>query len=196
VDGPRRDHLLYRPPAEIAARELWDRLANAPLGRDDLLAAAERLGGQPRLRTGVARTTPFASGDVLEYASPEQVPRRLERLIRKVNAANPKLHPLLHAVGIYMETLLIHPLPDGNGRLARLLFQVSLRQTVGLKAPILPLGPACAANRPALMAAYLAWYFDRDAEPLVDFVTAALEELVSLYVRTARPTPRPAHTER
>jgi len=75
---------------------------------------------------------------------------------------------LLHAIGIYFDTLLIHPLPDGNGRLARLLFQAALRQTIGLSAPVFPLGPACAANRPALIAAYLAWEFDRNAQPLVD----------------------------
>jgi Fic family protein len=100
-----------------------------------------------------------------------------------LNEPTPQLHPLLHAIAVYYETLLIHPLRDGNGRLARLLFQLSLRQTIGLKAPIFPLGPACAANRPALLAAYLAWEFDRNAQPLVNFILAALSSLIRLYER-------------
>ncbi len=36
------------------------------------------------------------------------------------------------------------------------------------------------------MGAYLAWEFDRNAQPLVDFVTAAVEQLVALYVRTSK----------
>jgi len=87
---------------------------------------------------------------------------------RLASSSRPSGEPLLHAIGIYFDTLLIHPLPDGNGRLARLLFQAALRQTIGLSAPVFPLGPACAANRPALIAAYLAWEFDRNAQPLVD----------------------------
>jgi Fic family protein len=132
-------------------------------------------------------TTPFPSGHYLEFVASEQVRSRFDRLLRRLNETEPKLQPLLHAIGIYYETLLIHPLRDGNGRLARLLFQVSLRQTIGLRAPILPLGPASVASRPALIGAYLAWEFDRNAQPLVDFVTAAVEQLVSLYVRTAKP---------
>jgi hypothetical protein len=190
LDDPKRDHLLRRPPAEVAARALWDRLAAGPLRLDDLLSAAGSLGGEPRLRTRPARTTAFASGHVLEYAAPDRVPARLERLLGRVNAAAPALHPLLHAVGIYQECLLIHPLPDGNGRLARLLFQVSLHRTLGLRAPVFPLGPACAANRPALIAAYLAWEFDGEAGPLVDLIAAALEQLAALYARTARRKPQ------
>lgn len=183
LGGGPNIHLLQRPPSEVAARRLWDRFAVGPLHPPDLLTAATLLGGTASFRTRAAQTTRFASGHKLEYLATERVPGRVARLCRAAGEREPKLHPLLHATGIFFETLLIHPLPDGNGRLARLLFQASLHRTLGLKAPVFPLGPACAANRPALMSAYFAWYFDRDAQPLVDFVTSALEALVLLYSR-------------
>ena len=132
-------------------------------------------------------TSRFESGHYKEFVPPDQVEPRLRRLLRRINSSEPKVHPLLHAVGIFFETTLIHPLPDGNGRLARLLFQLDLHRTIGLRAPILPLGPACAANRPAFVAAFLAWEFDRNAQPMVDFITAAIEQLLTLYRRNAKP---------
>lgn len=175
-----------RPPSELAAQHLWKRLAAGPLTQADLLEASRLLGGEARLRSGAMHTKPFASGHYKVFVPRDQVEPRLDRLLQRINTGTPQLHPLLHAVGIFFETTLIHPLPDGNGRLARLLFQMALRRTIGLKAPILPLGPACAANRVALTAAFLAWEFDRDAQPLVDFVTAALDQLVTLYTRPPR----------
>jgi hypothetical protein len=192
LDGAGRAHLGQRPPSELAGRILWARLAEGPLDVPDLLAAAEALGADPRLRSTAVRTTAFASGQELEFAGADRIPARLARLLRRLNQPLATDAPLLHAVGIYFEALLIHPLPDGNGRLARLLFQVALRQTLGLRAPILPLGPACAMNRPLLIASYLKWEFDRDAQPLVDFIVAAVTALVDLYERTGtRPVAPP-----
>jgi Fic/DOC family len=172
---------LGRPPSELAAQHLWEQRAAGPLTQADLLEAARLLGGEARLRIGGMETSRFESGHYLAFVAREQVEPRLDRLLRRINRGEPRLHPLLHAVGIYFEATLIHPLSDGNGRLARLLFQLALRQTIGLKAPILPLGPACAANRALLTAAYLAWEFDRNAQPLVDLVAGALRQLVELY---------------
>jgi len=185
---PSRDHLTRRPPSEIAARRLWTRLDSDLLVEQDLQTASDELGGSPCFRTKPSRTTAFASGHVMEYAAPDRIGARVRRLLNSVNKQPRSFHPLLHATGIYYETLLIHPFVDGNGRLARLLFQTALRRTLGLRAPVFPLGPACAVNRPALIAAYLAWEFDRNARPLVDFIAAALAALIALY---DRPKPAP-----
>lgn len=190
-EGGGRQHLRLRPPSEVAARLLWDRLAVGPLSPADLLQAAAAAGGTARFRTGRALTTAFASGHRLEYLNSEHISRRVASMLAKLNDPTTGRHPILHAIDIYFDTLRIHPLPDGNGRLARILFQAALRQTIGLRAPILPLGPACAANRGALMAAYLAWDFDRNAQPLVDFIVAALSALIDLYERTGLKAARP-----
>lgn len=181
VVGEEHGRRRHRPQSELAAKHLWEVSAAGPLVQTDLLEAARLLGGQPRLRPGRMFTSRFESGHFKEFVARDQVEPRLDRLLRRINKGEPRIHPLLHAIGIFFETTLIHPLSDGNGRLARLLFQVDLHRTIGLRAPILPLGPACAANRPALVAACLAWEFDRDAQPLVDFVTCAVESLVALY---------------
>jgi hypothetical protein len=183
LDGGSGPHLSRRPPSELAGKHIWERLAEGALGLPDLLASAETLGADPRLRSHEMRTSPFASGHQVEYAGADHVPMRLARLLRRLSAPPANADPLLHAIGIYFETLLIHPLPDGNGRLARLLFQAALRQTLGLRAPVFPLGPACARNRPLLIASYLKWELDRDAQPLVDFIAAALSSLLRLYER-------------
>lgn len=178
-----RDKLLRRPPSEHAAQLLWERAAYGPLDEETLFKASRLTGGGDHFRPARMATSTFPSGHYLEYLSAAQVRPRFARLLRRINAPDPNLHPLLHAIAIYFETLLIHPLRDGNGRLARLLFQLALRQTIGLAAPILPLGPACAASRPALIGAYLAWEFDRNARPLVEFLTAAVSALIDLYER-------------
>jgi hypothetical protein len=185
ADDPLPRNFGTRPPSELAAQLLWERAAHHALQPADLLEAAARLGGAPRLRTGGARTTAFASGHRLEYTAADCIPRRVEALLRRLFTASDQ--PLLHAIEIFVETLLIHPLPDGNGRLARLMFQLALRQSIGLRAPVFPLGPACAANRSALVSAYLALELKRDPEPLITFVATALNALVALYARSGTP---------
>lgn len=187
-----KDKLLRRPASERAAQALWESAAAGPLEVADLLNASGLTGGRDQFRSGRIATSAFPSGHYREFIAPEQVPPRVDRLLRRLNETDPQLHPLLHAIAIYYDTLLIHPLRDGNGRLARLLFQLSLRQTIGLRAPIFPLGPACAANRAALVGAYLAWEFDRNAQPLVEFILAAVQALIGLYERTGpKPPPSP-----
>ena len=122
-------------------------------------------------------TTAFASGEAMEFLWLPHVRGRLDRLIGLVLEAQPQLPPVAHAIAILFETLVVHPLQDGNGRLARLLFQGSLRRTLGLRSPVFPLGPAFAANRRFLLSAYLAWHLDHEPGPLVHFVQAAIRAL-------------------
>lgn len=173
-----------RPASEIAARLLWERLDKGPVRPADLLIAATACGASPGFRSARARTTPFASGHQLEFLAPDRIAPRLERMLVHLNHPPRSTQPLLHAAEILFDTLLIHPLPDGNGRLSRLLFQLALRQTIGLRAPVFPLGPAFALNRSALIGAYLAWEFDHNAQPLFNFIAAALTTLVELYGRS------------
>jgi hypothetical protein len=175
ADRADNAHLLARPPSELAAWRLWRPLAAGPLDAAALPDLARLLGGDagPVGVKGMA-TDRAASGHRFLFAPRAEVPGRLARLLAQVDAPAPALPLLLHAAGIYLETLLVHPWRDGNGRLARLLFQASLRRTTGLAAPLYPLGPAKALHREHHLRALLAWELDRDPRPLLDFLLDAV----------------------
>jgi Fic/DOC family len=174
TDRGSNDHLLARPPSELAAWRLWELLGSGRLDSAALLDLARLLGGAAQLRQGAKATTASASGHIFRFAPPATVPARLKALLDRMGERRPELPPLLHAVGVYLETLLIHPLPDGNGRLARLLFLGALHQTAGLEAPICPLGPSIALHRAHVLQCYLAWETEKNPLPLIDFVVKAL----------------------
>jgi Fic family protein len=56
-------------------------------------------------------------------------------------ANDPQLSTLLPAYA-FARTIIAHPFPDGNGRLARALVHAALARTYDLNAPVLPLAPA------------------------------------------------------
>lgn len=167
------DHLLARPPSELAAWRLWKSLDEGRLDEADLCDLAKLLGGEARIGGHSMVTDRSVSGHRFHFTPASGVPARLARLLDRLHERMPELPPLLHAIGLYLETLLIHPLPDANGRLARLLFLGSLHRTIGLEAPLYPLGPAIALNREYVLRAYLAWHLDRDPRALTDFLLDA-----------------------
>jgi len=115
---------------------------------------------------------------VIEFLDEDEVEEELRNLLVYMLGPDNELSPLLRAVLVLFGTLIIHPLSDGNGRLARILFQATLRRHLGLQIPILPLGPVIARNRSRVVRSYLAWELDGDALPLVRFVIDAVEVLL------------------
>ncbi len=103
-------------------------------------------------------------------------------LVRGLNGGETHLPPILDATRVMFETLVLHPLTDDNGRLARLMFQGALRLSLGLEVPILPLGPLFAAIRGHLQDAYLAWCFDHDPRPMIRLVSLAVDVLADIRV--------------
>jgi hypothetical protein len=168
------DHLLVRPPSELAAWRLWKGLAGGRIDEAELCDLAKLLGGEARIGGHSMVTDRSVSGHRFHFTPASEVPARLARLLARLHETEPALPPLLHAVGVYLETLLVHPLPDANGRLARLLFLGSLHRTMGIEAPLYPLGPAIALNREHVLRAYLAWHLDRDPRVLTDFLLDAV----------------------
>jgi hypothetical protein len=171
-DRDTSEQLLARPPSELAAWRLWKGLGKK-IGESELNDLARLLGGEARIGRHSMMTDRSVSGHRFHFTPASEVPARLARLFASLHEAEPALPPLLHAVGVYLETLLIHPLPDANGRLARLLFLGSLHRTIGLEAPLYPLVPAIALNREHVLRAYLAWHLDRDPRVLTDFLLDA-----------------------
>ena len=86
--------------------------------------------GQPsraRVIPGEYKTLPnsviTATGELFEYASPMEVPARMQALVDWLGEAlaDPKLNILTIVARLHHEFVLIHPFDDGNGRVARML---------------------------------------------------------------------------
>lgn len=69
-------------------------------------------------------------------------------------ANDPELAPLLPAY-CFARTIIAHPYPDGNGRLARALVHAALARITDYPAPFLPLAPAFYTNGAKVAAALL-----------------------------------------
>jgi|SRR6218665_292121 len=60
-----------------------------------------------------------ASGEIFEYANPEETPRLMAELMEWFNSTND--HTVKVAAELHYKFIRIHPFDDGNGRVARLL---------------------------------------------------------------------------
>jgi Fic family protein len=70
-----------------------------------------------------------AEGEVVRYEGPDakKVPELMEEMVEWYKkATEDKLHPIIKASILHLQFVTIHPFTDGNGRLARLLTQLSL----------------------------------------------------------------------
>jgi Fic family protein len=80
-----------------------------------------------KINIGTYKTRPnsviTASGDLFDYASPEETPAMMTDLVRWYNAESLKgmLTPIELAALLHYRYIRIHPFEDGNGRIARLL---------------------------------------------------------------------------
>lgn len=87
-------------------------------------------GGKPiqyTVHVGIYKTRPNSvktqTGELFEYASPEETPSLMTDLVAWYNAAKAegKLSPLQLASLFHFRYIRIHPFEDGNGRIARLM---------------------------------------------------------------------------
>ncbi len=80
-----------------------------------------------KIHVGVYKTHPnsviTATGEIFDYASPEETPALMTDLIKWYNAeqAKAKLTSIQLAALLHYRFIRIHPFEDGNGRIARLL---------------------------------------------------------------------------
>lgn len=68
----------------------------------------------------------LANGEVFEYASPEEVPVKMEELLNWYRGEAQSFHPVKTAALFHYKLVLIHPFDDGNGRVCRLLMNYHL----------------------------------------------------------------------
>lgn len=78
-------------------------------------------------RAGQYRKVPvFISGSQYSVAPVADISKRIRQLVQWYNSNENKLHPIVLAAELHKRFVFIHPFIDGNGRVARLLMNLSL----------------------------------------------------------------------
>lgn len=79
------------------------------------------------LRAGKYRQVPvFISGSQYAVAPVAEISKRMSQLLQWYNNNEGKLHPVILSAELHRRFVFIHPFVDGNGRMARLLMNLSL----------------------------------------------------------------------
>lgn len=66
------------------------------------------------------------NGEIFYYAPPDEVPHKINELVKWFNESKSSIDPLTLASTFHHDFVLIHPFDDGNGRTARLLMNYIL----------------------------------------------------------------------
>lgn len=130
--------LMLRPAVEPLLLARWNKLKSFEMTEAEMASFCSLLCGskqQARTRDSYGL---WDGGDV-RFEPAEQAASWWTD-IRAV-ANDPQLSSLLPAYA-FARTIIAHPFPDGNGRLARALVHASLARIYDLNAPVLPLAPA------------------------------------------------------
>lgn len=78
-------------------------------------------------RAGQYRKVPvFISGSRYSVSPVAEIDKRMKQLVQWYNNNENKLHPVVLAAELHKRFVFIHPFIDGNGRMARLLMNLSL----------------------------------------------------------------------
>lgn len=148
-------------------------------------------GGEFKTHPNHVRT---ATGEMHYYATPEETPARMGDLMDayegwREQVARGEMHPLVAAASLHHGFVEIHPFPDGNGRLARVLMNLLLMRA----------GFPPAVIRQEHRPAYYGALAEADAGHLTPFVAFVADELtvtMELYLRALRNEPDPEAFDR
>lgn len=78
-------------------------------------------------QAGHYRTVPvFTSGSKYAVTPPQKITTEMKKFVLWFNKSETKIHPVEFAALVHIKFVFIHPFIDGNGRLARLLMNLSL----------------------------------------------------------------------
>jgi hypothetical protein len=133
--------LCLRPAVEPLLLAHWEKLKSFEMTEAQMASFCSLLCGS---RQQARPRDSYGLWDTDVRFEPPEVARAWLTDIRRV-ANDPELRPLL-PVYSYARTIIAHPYPDGNGRLARAMLSAALAREAGLSAPILPLAPAFYKN--------------------------------------------------
>lgn len=174
---------LQRPDSELAGSFLWKESSQRPIVASDFATISYLSGGPGKIRNGDIYTLPYTSGHRVKFVTEALLESRIKGLVKMINDFNGNPETAFEfACMLYTETLIIHPLVDGNGRLARLLFQWPFLKSFGLRAPVLPLGPIYMHSKQRAIYSYLL-LITGDARPLNKFLIDGFAVLLELAKR-------------
>lgn len=142
--------LLLRPSVEPLLLARWNQLKSFDMTEPQLASLCSLLCGGSKQQ---ARTKDSFGlwGDQTVRFEPADQAKSWWADIQSV-ARNAELSPLLPAY-CFARTIIAHPYPDGNGRLARALVHAALARTIKYDAPFLPLAPTFYMNGTKVAAA-------------------------------------------
>ncbi|MCO5219000.1 MAG: Fic family protein [Thermomicrobiales bacterium] len=106
----------------------------------DLLELHQRiLYGTNHLEAGYFRRGSVrVAGSRTVFPNPLKVPELVEQFANEINLRPDDIHPVIHAAGMHLDLVKIHPFADGNGRLVRMLMNVLVRRGGYPAIPIYP----------------------------------------------------------
>jgi hypothetical protein len=175
--------LMLRPATEPLLLARWAKLKSFEISEAEMASFCSLLCGSRQLARTRDSHGLWDGGNV--RFEPAELARTWWRDIQSA-ASRPELAPLLPAY-CFARTIIAHPYPDGNGRLARALVHAALTRTQGLKGPVLPLAPAFYKNRAKVAAALRALSANGDWDRFNAVFQVALKDAVAL-ARQADPS--------
>lgn len=175
-----REHLEARNHPK--AIEYVERIANRSLKEQDILALHQIIMKGIETEAGKYRMTEvrIAGADFLPPLAYE-IPFLIKGLIDWYNQNPDELRPIELASILHHKLVHTHPFHDGNGRVARLLMNLTLMRGGYPMAVILNV------DRKKYYDA-LKKADDKDSKPFVNFVAAAVERSLDLWLRAVEPT--------
>ncbi len=176
-----RPELMLRPPIEYGVINLFQIMnVKAPI-IDDVQHSVKLMGGDSHLRNSPATSFPFEDGKYTQYMNPEDGLPVLKNLLSSIIVPANRDNALLRAIEVYMKILVCHCFQDGNGRLARALFQCVLKTELGVNVPVFPLAPFFECNKHLLINAKMDWEIHADPSPLVKLFINIIESLCDMH---------------
>ena len=118
----------------------------------------------------------IVTGSDVKFPKPDEIESKMQEFINKIPEMKQKMHPVQLAAMLHIIFVNIHPFIDGNGRLARLLMNLTLLQA-GYNITIIP---------PIVRADYIRALQEsnhNNFEPFINFISEMVLESQKEYLK-------------
>lgn len=126
---------------------------------------------------GKYRTKPIiVTGADVEFPRPEVIGQKMQEFISQLSVMRKTMHPVEFAAMVHIIFVNIHPFIDGNGRVARLLLNLTLLES-GYNITVIP---------PAVRADYIRALQEsnhKNYEPFINFISEMVLESQKEYLK-------------